>query len=328
MMSAWVFGCRVRRAAMASIDARTAPGCRSTCVTVKASALEMADPTPDRLGIQIDAPLEVADDLVEDVRRPVRPEQASGRHRREKVGDFDPVQHVGVEHDDEPCHLVCLRVVEPEFLGLDGHRSESVGRPGVHAVPVGEHVGQAQPAVGADLVAGDRAGVDLLDQERPAHVEQIGGFYGREFGMDGDHRQPVAGPQLFDNRQQQIMDPFGQLDRGPIGADQPRRLTDPRGYRLKDALEAFQVLVPHSPGPHLDHVAREHHPSNKRNKCSVDFTSRARSSSFGFLRRLRGDANQLEVRRILKAFVGGQWLAGFEQALDNYLAEMSGQVDV
>ena len=38
----------------------------------------------------------------------------------------------------------------------------------------------------------------------------------------------------------------------------------------------------------------------------------------GFLRRLRGQDDQFEVRRILKAFVDAQWLAEFEQRLAAY----------
>lgn len=40
----------------------------------------------------------------------------------------------------------------------------------------------------------------------------------------------------------------------------------------------------------------------------------------GFLRRLRGQEDQLEVRRILKAFVDAQWLAELEQRLAGYRA--------
>ena len=42
----------------------------------------------------------------------------------------------------------------------------------------------------------------------------------------------------------------------------------------------------------------------------------------GFVRRLRGDAEQFEVRRILKAFVDGQWLSDFDARLDDYLVEL------
>lgn len=38
----------------------------------------------------------------------------------------------------------------------------------------------------------------------------------------------------------------------------------------------------------------------------------------GFLRRLRGQADHFEVRRILKAFVDGQWLNEFDQRLAEY----------
>jgi hypothetical protein len=40
----------------------------------------------------------------------------------------------------------------------------------------------------------------------------------------------------------------------------------------------------------------------------------------GFLRRLHGSENQLEVRRILKAFVDAQWLTEFDQRLEDYQA--------
>ena len=40
----------------------------------------------------------------------------------------------------------------------------------------------------------------------------------------------------------------------------------------------------------------------------------------GFLHRLRGQDNQFEVRRIVKAFVDAQWLSDFEQRLAQYSA--------
>jgi Domain of unknown function (DUF4194) len=43
----------------------------------------------------------------------------------------------------------------------------------------------------------------------------------------------------------------------------------------------------------------------------------------GFLRRLRGETDSFEVRRILKAYVDGQWLSDFDARLDEYLAELS-----
>jgi hypothetical protein len=44
----------------------------------------------------------------------------------------------------------------------------------------------------------------------------------------------------------------------------------------------------------------------------------------GFLRRLRGNDNLFEVRRILKAFVDAQWLGEFEQRLAEYRSHMAG----
>jgi hypothetical protein len=44
----------------------------------------------------------------------------------------------------------------------------------------------------------------------------------------------------------------------------------------------------------------------------------------GFLRRLRGQPDRFEVRRILQSFVDAQWLGEFEQRLKEYRAEMAG----
>jgi hypothetical protein len=43
-----------------------------------------------------------------------------------------------------------------------------------------------------------------------------------------------------------------------------------------------------------------------------------RIADLGFVRRLRGQADMFEVRRILKAFVDAQWLAEFDQRLADY----------
>lgn len=44
----------------------------------------------------------------------------------------------------------------------------------------------------------------------------------------------------------------------------------------------------------------------------------------GFLRRLRGQEGQYEVRRVLKAFVDAQWLDDFAQRLDAYATHAEG----
>jgi hypothetical protein len=47
----------------------------------------------------------------------------------------------------------------------------------------------------------------------------------------------------------------------------------------------------------------------------------------GFLRRITGQEAAYEVRRILKAFVDGQWLAEFDQRLGEYAAQLGGGED-
>lgn len=42
----------------------------------------------------------------------------------------------------------------------------------------------------------------------------------------------------------------------------------------------------------------------------------------GFLRRMRGQEDHYEVRRIIKAYVDGQWLAEFDSRLAEYVAEL------
>lgn len=45
----------------------------------------------------------------------------------------------------------------------------------------------------------------------------------------------------------------------------------------------------------------------------------------GFLRHLEADGENYEVRRILRAFVDGQWLSEFDQRLAEYGAELEGR---
>ena len=46
-------------------------------------------------------------------------------------------------------------------------------------------------------------------------------------------------------------------------------------------------------------------------------------TELGFLRRLRDEQDLFEVRRILKAYVDGQWLSEFDARLNDYLAEIN-----
>lgn len=56
-------------------------------------------------------------------------------------------------------------------------------------------------------------------------------------------------------------------------------------------------------------------------------TQLAKIVDLGFLRRITGQEAAYEVRRILKAFVDGQWLAEFDQRLAEYAAQLSGGED-
>jgi hypothetical protein len=42
-------------------------------------------------------------------------------------------------------------------------------------------------------------------------------------------------------------------------------------------------------------------------------------AELGFIRRLRGERQMIEVRRIIKAFIDAQWLADFDERLNEYL---------
>lgn len=68
------------------------------------SAVHVPDPPVDRVRVEVVAQLEVAVDLVEDLRRSMRAIEVPGGHREDEVGDLDPVQHARVEDDDLGCH--------------------------------------------------------------------------------------------------------------------------------------------------------------------------------------------------------------------------------
>jgi hypothetical protein len=52
-----------------------------------------------------------------------------------------------------------------------------------------------------------------------------------------------------------------------------------------------------------------------------------RIADLGFVRRLRGQAQMIEVQRIVKAFVDAQWLAQFDQRLAEYRAQWTSNAD-
>jgi hypothetical protein len=53
----------------------------------------------------------------------------------------------------------------------------------------------------------------------------------------------------------------------------------------------------------------------------------AKIVDLGFLRRLEGDVESYEVRRILRAFVDGQWLSEFDERLAEYGSELEGRAE-
>jgi hypothetical protein len=52
-----------------------------------------------------------------------------------------------------------------------------------------------------------------------------------------------------------------------------------------------------------------------------------RIADLGFVRRLRGQAQAIEVQRIVKAFVDGQWLAQFDERLAAYRLQLAADPD-
>jgi hypothetical protein len=47
-------------------------------------------------------------------------------------------------------------------------------------------------------------------------------------------------------------------------------------------------------------------------------------AELGFIRRLQGQSQMIEVRRIIKAFVDAQWLAHFDERLAKYRQQLAG----
>lgn len=50
-------------------------------------------------------------------------------------------------------------------------------------------------------------------------------------------------------------------------------------------------------------------------------------AELGFVRRLRGQRQMIEVRRIIKAFVDAQWLADFDERLEEYRRQLAGSLE-
>lgn len=50
-------------------------------------------------------------------------------------------------------------------------------------------------------------------------------------------------------------------------------------------------------------------------------------AELGFIRRLRGQKGMIEVRRIIKAYIDAQWLAEFDERLEEYRQQMTGDME-
>lgn len=67
----------------------------------------------------------------------MRSEDPPRRHGGEEVGDLDAVQHVCVEGDDEARRGGVGLLVEPEVLGVSGHRIQGPVRLGIELISNG-----------------------------------------------------------------------------------------------------------------------------------------------------------------------------------------------
>ena len=74
-------------------------------------------------------------------------------------------------------------------------------------------------------------------------------------------------------------------------------------------IEMMRVFLPHS--------------SNETRLVTNVDSYLTKIVDLGFLRRMRGTDDQFEVRRIIKAFVDGQWLADFDARLREYRDQLS-----
>ena len=78
----------------------------------------------------------------------------------------------------------------------------------------------------AHQVVWEGSGIELLDQKGATDVAQLGGFDGRELGMQRDHRYPDTCLEIVYDRHQQGVDLPRQLDGRAVRANQSSRLPD------------------------------------------------------------------------------------------------------
>ena len=95
----------------------------------------------------------------------------------------------------------------------------------------------------ADAVVGDVAAVEQLDQERPRHVEDVGGLLGRQLPVvrDQGDREPLR--HVTHDRSQRGERRGGNLDLASVGSDQPGHRPLPPGGDPGELFAQLDQLV-------------------------------------------------------------------------------------
>lgn len=81
----------------------------------------------------------------------------------------------------------------------------------------------------------------------------------------------------------------------------------------EEVVEMIRIFLPHG--------------SNDVKLIDQIDTTLNKVADMGFIRRLRGQGNTIEVRRIIKAFVDAQWLSDFNNRLEEYQRQVAGKWD-
>ena len=77
------------------------------------------------------------------------------------------------------------------------------------------------------------------------------------------------------------------------------------GYRFDDIVDMVRTFLPES--------------TNEARVVDQIDSYINKVIELGFARRLKADKHRIEIRRIIQAFVNAQWLAEFDQRLQEYL---------
>jgi hypothetical protein len=151
----------------------TWPSPRST-----ANAREPAGPfdTIGEFGLGTDYRLE---GLVEDLFRPFRLEQPGLGEADQEVTQRSRIQHVGVVGGDEGHDDDLRSVLEADLLCLAGELVGDLSTKGLASTSIVQEVVEQDLATVSDPSVWDDAVVEKLDQERPAHVQEVSGLLAR-----------------------------------------------------------------------------------------------------------------------------------------------------